>query len=289
MRRLATMLAAAFAALPAAAQLPGPDQLVPVVAHTAGAGNPPTYWLSDVVIRNLEEVPVTVGAVYLPSDRSNTWDGTFPVTLTLQPNETLLVEDVLGTWFGVSGNEKGFLFISASDEHFPENPAEARLLVTSRTYNTGDPRGTYGQTIAPNLFYWNGGSDLSQLTGIRHGGRYRSNLGVVNISFDEITVHMIFYDEDGIPLASTSRAIPAGSMKQWSLSSLGVPQRDGPISADLWLDPADVTPDPCNADQVTYFVAYVSKVDGNPDGTGDAEFIYATPREFPPAGMDCPE
>ncbi len=27
------------------------------------------------------------------------------------------------------------------------------------------------------------------------------------------------------------------------------------------------------------FIAYVSKVDGNPDGTGDAEFIYAAPND----------
>ncbi len=274
---------------PAAAQFPGPDQIVPVVAHTAGAGSPPTYWISDVVIRNLEDVQVTVGAVYFPANRANTWDGSFPVTFTLEPNQTLLVEDVLGTWFGITGNEKGILFISASDDHFPSNPAEARLLVTSRTYNTGDPRGTYGQTIAPNMLYWNGGPEPSQITGIRHGGRYRSNLGIVNISFDEITVHMIFYAADGTPVASASRTIPPASMRQWSLSSLGVPESDGAMSADLWLDPADVTPDPCTADQVTYFVAYLSKVDGNPEGTGDAEFIYATPRQFPPAGMDCPE
>jgi len=40
-----------------------------------------------------------------------------------------------------------------------------------------------------------------------------------------------------------------------------------------------VFPDPCATQFPNMFIAYVSKVDGNPDGTGDAEFIYAAPTD----------
>jgi hypothetical protein len=47
----------------------------------------------------------------------------------------------------------------------------------------------------------------------------------------------------------------------------------------LIADQADVLPDPCATQFPNMFIAYVSKVDGNPQGTGDAEFIYAAPTE----------
>lgn len=59
----------------------------------------------------------------------------------------------------------------------------------------------------------------------------------------------------------------------------------GPLTVELWLDPASQTPDPCNVDFPNMFVGYVSKVDGNPDGTGDGEFIYAAPTDE----LDCPD
>ena len=51
------------------------------------------------------------------------------------------------------------------------------------------------------------------------------------------------------------------------------------MTVELWLDPADIPGDPCTVDEddLVIFVAYATKVDGNPDGSGDGEFIYATP------------
>jgi hypothetical protein len=69
-------------------------------------------------------------------------------------------------------------------------------------------------------------------------------------------------------------------MEQWSLSTLGVPRTPGPLSIELSLDPASVTPDHC-ADMLNAsgFYAYVSPVDGASSGagTGDGEIIYAIP------------
>ena len=75
------------------------------------------------------------------------------------------------------------------------------------------------------------------------------------------------------------RTLQPASVSQWSFQQLGVPKQDGPLTVELWMHPDDVLPDPCATQFPNMFIAYVSKVDGNPDGTGDAEFIYAAPHE----------
>lgn len=285
-----------------AGQYMGDDHLVPVVARTQGGGQPPTYWVTDVVIHNVNPYPKTIGLAFFPFDQANDFDCTngcdYPVILSLEARETWLVEDVLGTLFQATGNTKGALLVSASAEDFPENrPPSGMLnliLVTTRTYNTGDPAGTYGQTIAPNMMVLNGSGEqggvpmASYITGARHGGRYRSNLGIVSIADEEVRVHFQVRDPQGSPFVGGYKDIPKLSGGQWSFSDLGVPQSELAYSVELWLDQSDVTPNPCQSDWTNYFAAYVSKVDGNPDGTGDAEFIWAVPTEMPPVGFICP-
>ncbi len=288
-RVLVVLITVTLVAAAVGAQERGDGFVVPVVAHSTGAGDPPTRWVSDLVLHNLMEEPVTVGMAFFPFGQSNDWDGTFPVTVDLAARETRLVEDVLGTLFHRSTNTKGILYVTCEQDAFPGNPVDAEILLTSRTYNTGSPAGTYGQTVPTNRLLWNGSATPSFITGARNDERYRSNLGIVNISFEPITVHYRILDAQGTALAESSVDLPAASGWQRLLSSLGIPKTGGPMTVELWLDPADVTPDPCEAERVTYFWAYVSKVDGNPEGTGDAEFLPAIPTELPPAGFDCGE
>ncbi len=284
---LVAVCAAVLAVGPAGAQERGEASVLPVVAHNQGQGIPPTWWVTDVTIHNLTDREITVGMAFFPFERDNDWGGTFPVTFPVGAHKTTLIEDVLGSRFGVTGNAKGLLYVTCSDEYFPENPADSSMIVTSRTYNTGSPEGTYGQTVAGNQLLWNGSATPSTIVGARNDDRFRSNLGIVNLSFNPITVHFRFLAADGTVLKEDEWAIPRASGIQRLFSSLGIGKVAGPITVELWLDPADVTPDPCQTDP-SYFAAYVSKVDGNPDGTGDAEFLYAVPTEIPPAGWDCP-
>ncbi len=276
-------------AAPASAQEKGDSFIVPVVAHTSGAGVPPTRWISDLVLHNMEDSKVTVGMIYLPFEHANDWDGTFPVTLDLSGRETLLIEDILGTLFHKTSNTKGLLFISCDPEYFPANPGGANLLLTSRTYNTGSPTGTYGQTVPSNTLLWNGSATPSYIAGARNDDRFRSSLGIVNVSLHPVTIHYRILDDRGNVLEQSSVDIPAASGWQRLFSNLGLGKVTGPMTLELWLDPADVTPNPCDTEDVSYFWAYVSKVDGNPDGTGDAEFLPAVPTELPPAGFSCDE
>jgi hypothetical protein len=259
-----------------------------VVAHTAGAGSPPTFWRSDVVVFNPTASILSVGFQFLPEGQPNIFDGTFTTTRQLGPRETLVAEDVLASMFGFTGNQKGALLVSASNKSFPSNPTDAALLATSRTYNSGNPQGTFGQTVASCLYYWNASKEPSVATGALQDQRSRTNLGIVSFSPKVVTVHYRVRRADSAVLVEGSKLLQTYSMGQWSLSEQGVANQTGPLTVELWLDPADVTPNPCSdPDNANAFVGYVSKVDGNPTGTGDGEFIYAVPTTSPPFVLAC--
>jgi len=57
---LAMVLAFGVAA-PGAAQVVDETQIFPVVAHTEGAGDPPTSWRSDLTVHNVMDSELTVG------------------------------------------------------------------------------------------------------------------------------------------------------------------------------------------------------------------------------------
>jgi hypothetical protein len=267
------------------AQLVNETQFFPVVAHTAGAGDPPTSWRTDLTVHNVMDGELTVGIMYFESGNIVEWDGEYDVTLTLPARGTRTVEDVVATLFGITSNSKGSLLLECDDSIFPQNPQSPRMLAHTRTYNVGSEIGTFGTSVATMQFtdaFINVGQSISVITGVRNDSDYRSNLGIVNFSFTVvgITVHYRFLDEDGAIVASGSRDLDPFDMNQWSFRNLGVPRVvEGPLTVELWLDPEDIPGDPCQLeeDDLVIFVAYATKVDGNPTGSGDGEFIYATP------------
>jgi len=272
---------------PGAAQMVNETQFFPVVAHTSGAGDPPTSWRSDLTVHNVMDAELTVGIMYFRSGQIPEWDGTYAVTLTLQARETRTVEDLVATLFGITANSKGSLLLECDDSIFPSNPDGSVMLVTTRTYNVGSEVGTFGTAVPTVQFadsFLNGGQSVSLITGVSNDEDFRSNLGIVNFSFAEvpITVHYQFLDEDGTVIASGSKDLDPFDMNQWSFRKLGVPSViEGPLTVELWLDPEDIAGDLCEIDEDDFviFVAYATKVDGNPSGSGDGVFIYATPRD----------
>ena len=283
---LTTVLVLAVVA-PGAAQMVSETQFFPVVAHTAGAGDPPTSWRSDLTVHNVMDGELTVGIMFFESGNVTEWDGIYTVTLTLQARETRTVEDIVATLFGITANSKGSLLLECDNSVFPSNPEDSMMLATTRTYNVGSEIGTFGTSVPTVQFsgtFLNGGQSVSLITGVRNDSDFRSNLGIVNFSFAEvpITVHYRFLDEDGVEIASGSKNLGIMDMNQWSFKKLGVPAViEGPLTVELWLDPDDIPGDPCEIeeDDLVIFVAYATKVDGNPTGSGDGVFIYATPLE----------
>jgi len=253
-------------------------QFFPVVARTAGAGG--TQWLSDVTVVNLTDAGVDCGLQFLPADHANLFDPTFPVRISLAAHETRLLADVLGSVFGYTEDIKGSLLLTVDSTLITTNPSGSLILATTRTFNTGSPDGTYGQTVPALSLSINPAETESYVTGARNDGEFRSNLGIVSMAlFAEITVHYQIMDSTGNAILEGEKDLQPASMGQWSFSELGVGSVEGPLTVKLWMDPDDVFPDPCASQFPNMFIAYVSKVDGNPEGTGDAEFIYAAPLE----------
>ena len=282
-----TMVLVLAVVAPGAAQMVTETQFFPVVAHTAGAGDPPTSWRSDLTVHNVKDAELTVGVMYFPSGQANPVEDTDEEILILQARETRTIEDVVVTLFGITENSIGALLLQCDESIYPSNPDGSVMLATTRTYNVGSEVGTFGTAVPVVQFadsFLNGGQSISLITGVRNDADYRSNLGIVNFSFAEIpiTVHYQFLDQDGFPIAgaSGSKDLDEFDMNQWSFRQLGVPRViEGPLTVELWLDPEDIPGDPCEIeeDDLVIFVAYATKVDGNPTGSGDGEFIYATP------------
>jgi len=266
----------ALAPIPAGAQVINDSHILPVVAHTPGAGDPPTAWVSDVIIHNPTAFTQTVGLALYRFGQANPIDADW-FLVEVAARQTRTYEDVLAEVFGVTDAALGLLVISCNSPGIPQNPEDCSLLVTSRTYNTGSPDGTFGQTVPSSLLSFNFTGQPSFVTGVRNDSRFRSNLGIVNGSEEAITIFYRVLDSDGGIIIANSVELLAVSGNQWSLASLGVGMVNDTLTIELWMDPDDVTPDACNAEENNQFLAYVSKVDGNPNGTGDAEFIPAMP------------
>lgn len=257
--RIATLaLATAVAVLPsvAPAQLVNSFQFIPVIVKTPGLNG--TFWQSDLSISNLSSYTVTVGAKYFPSGvGANTFNGTFPKSVPIASGQTLLVQDVLGSWFPSSGQGAGPLILAditpINCNVSPVPTAWSGLLaVNSRVYNTGDPRGTFSLSADPNLIGMNFTTFPSVITGVRHTGQaapgFRTNLSVVNFSTAGIRVLIKIFNASGALAAAESlQSIDALSFKQWRLDDFGVTNLGaGAGRIEVRLDPALVA-DPCTS------------------------------------------
>ena len=275
---LAALVLALCAAAPVHAQEIAHSQFFPILARTAGAGG--TRWVTDMTIHNMTSSQLIVGTQFLIADQANIFNPSFPNRFNLAPRETRLIEDVLNELYGYTTDIKGSMLVTVDPSLIPGNPTGAEILATTRTYNTGDPAGTFGQTVPALSWAINAAATTSVVTGVINSTRFRSNLGIMSMSLlASIKVHYRVLDGGGGTVTQGMKTMQPASVSQWSLQSLGVPKSDGPLTIELWMDPSDVLPDPCATNFPNMFMAYVSKVDGNPNGTGDAEFIYAAPND----------
>jgi hypothetical protein len=277
---LAILAIAIFAGSPVAAQEIAHTQFFPILARTAGAGG--TQWVTDLTVHNLSDTELVVGVQFLEADVANIFNPSFPDRFSLAARETLLVEDALNQLFGYDTDIKGAMVVTVSNTLLGTgvNPEGVEILATTRTYNTGDPAGTYGQTVPALSRAINAAATPSVVTGVVNSDRFRSNLGAMNMTFiDDLRIMYRVLDSSGAVIAEGQKTLQPASVSQWSLQKLGVPKLDDALTVEIRMHPDDVDADPCALNFPSMFMAYVSKVDGNPDGTGDAEFIYAAPND----------
>ena len=122
--------AAAVAALPFSAT--AATFVVP--AAGTGAGANASQWQSELTLHNAAPRPATLSVTF---HQGSTVLG--PVSVELQARETVSIEDIVHTKFGLASGT-GALVIDAADRQAKS------LAITSRTFNTS-ARGEFGQDI----------------------------------------------------------------------------------------------------------------------------------------------
>lgn len=298
MKRRAPFLVASLllmVGIPAMAQMVANVHLIPVVAKNKGQAG--TDWVSDVAISNVSGSPLALQLHFFKENTDNTFPPSQnPPTAEVAAGGSLLLTDVLGSFFPqVGSNTKGSLVIIASDLS-GQDPGP-KLAVSSRTYNNADPSRTYGQTVPSvsspfGYMVWGAGKAI--LPGVRQDSRFRTNIGVVNLSplvFPKpprLKVKLRIVQANGTPIREVTKEVEAMSLRQWSLPDLGV--NSLPVGrVEVTVDPSDPLYQPCQIRQDlsapgALFIAYYSKVDNT---TGDAEFGLGQVdwEEY----TDCPE
>jgi hypothetical protein len=266
---VATVCVALGIAAAAQAQFVSPVHLVPVVAKTAGAAG--TDWMTSMAISNVSASPAPMMALFFKEKQANSLFGVPTHQFTVGAGQTITVQDVLGTWFPQQGNTKGALLLLPSDGG-EEGP---NLAVMTRIFNNANPAATYGQAIPSSFVNLIIGRGTAVLTGARQDGAFRSNVGVVNISLTTISVIITTYNASGAQVAQVTKSVEPLSLRQYSMSELGVTTLAPAGRVEVTVDPATITWDPCDQDPTglasafAMFMSYISRVD---QSTGDSEF-----------------
>jgi hypothetical protein len=281
----------------AMAQVPMPVYVVPVVVKAPGANS--TNWSTDLFLTNLGAQTASVSAHYFPAGQANTFNGTFAKPdMSLTAGQTLIVSDVVGSWFPAAGaNTKGWLFIADTGaiNCNDDQPQVAKLAVSARVFNSTGGGATFGQIVEAAWGSINLSGEPTVFTGIRNNGAAkpgsRTNIGVANLSTVPISVEIKLFRSSGALAGTATRQISALSLGQWYLQSLGFPAFSGGGRVEVRLvEPSFPNFDPCadgdsalpgcidrcaegcngryTFSNVKSFIAYASNVD---NVTGDGE------------------
>jgi PKD repeat protein len=177
---------------------PAMTGVVAGVANVPGAQG--SDWHSDLFLHNAAAAQATVELFYSPAD------GTVgvPETVTVGPDQTLALEDVVASVFGVSGSGAIFWRVVGGD---PD-----QLLVSANTYNRVDVVQRYGQQI-PGVRWSDAGHAATHVQVPALAGRYRTNLGFAT-GADCTIVAVTGFDRSGALVAQRTLAVQPWSWVQ---------------------------------------------------------------------------
>ncbi len=191
---------------------PSNSRFIPQIAHLAG--NPPSFWKSDLFLTNPTSSAVTATLRYTPrgADGLATYQ---EVDVDVPARASRTVKDVLDALFHASG--AGSLEISP-----------ATLEAACRVYTPGAGPGLYGQGFLPigaENTAWLGGPATKLGTGGVAKGAYRSNLALVEVWGEGVTLRVVLLDRDGAKLGEKAVSLPPFGNTQINdvVGSLGGP------------------------------------------------------------------
>jgi hypothetical protein len=200
---------AVLAAMPAGAASISDTYVIPAAAHATGAGG--ELWQSDVQLFNPNATALSVDSVFV---NANGTSSTLGATVTIPPNATMSISDVVG-----SGGGEGAIILSGSQP----------FIVTSRAYAT-TTRGTFGESVVPAAEFIDGTTPDAFLVGLRSNAAARTNVGFFAAAdrSEPMTVTITVLDANGANAGSRIFVVPAGTMAavQVSLKSIAASTLD---------------------------------------------------------------
>lgn len=227
-----------------------------VLVPAAGSipGNNGTFFRSDISITNLRNVPQVVFMHWLPQGRAGAEFS--PVRLTLPSGSTISSEDFVTEILHESG--LGAIdIVSVTD--FSQEDGGGRLHVTSRIWSPqAGSAGTVSQSL-PSLEYLRIFSERVAITGLRHGPRFRTNVGIVNLDNGPQTFRVHVSGKDVLPVVPVFFDVPVAPR---SMQQVSVPwPDDSQIRVDVEVLPL------AGGGRLTLWTAYAANVD---NVTGDS-------------------
>ncbi|HEV7572087.1 MAG TPA: hypothetical protein VGQ21_11370 [Thermoanaerobaculia bacterium] len=185
-----------------------------VLPGVADITNDLAKWRSDVRIFNAGVDPQYVTLTLYPLN-----DATGPTisrSLTVNPGEVTILDNIVASRFGAT-NIGGAMHV--------DTLTDANLVVTGRTYNQIDGGGTFGQFIAavtPADAVGKGTRVLNVLQ-VEDSTRYRTNLGIAEVSGKPVTVEVSVFLPDAKVAPKVTIPLAANEYRQFRvLQQLGV-------------------------------------------------------------------
>jgi len=171
----------------------GPQvSVVAAAAHTKGAGR--SQWVTDLSIANPGEVEAEV-SVHVQRWQAESTDPE-PRSWQLAAGNSIELLDVLASQFAIDGN--------ATLRIESDRP----VVTVSRTYND-TPSGTFGQFArALPLGQAIGDEIVGHLLMLEDSPRFRTNIGVANLSDHEVSVEIELIAADGIKIGTEILNLP---------------------------------------------------------------------------------
>ena len=261
--RLLLLAALISLAIPAMAQV-NDTYVIPAAANAQGGFG--THWMTRFSVFNpWLDYPLRVSVTFVPSGGAQGIEE----LIELPPNSLAYSDNILSDLFGVQTGSGSLLVASFAEDNptVPNDVLSRSFLVTSDTYNN-HPNGTFGQTIEGT---WTGLLDykfdgISAIAhGIRNAGKWRTNVGALNLGRCNVTLRVNVYDADGVKILNQA---------PFYLPPLGHIQGGLPVSVDNGTVEFFVE-DPCVDDDDLYAVVfpYTSTIDNQ---SGDP--AYQSPK-----------
>jgi len=185
-----------------------------VLPGVADITNDLAKWRSDVRIFNAGVDPQYVTMTLYPLNDAT--GATLTRSLTVNPGEVTILDNIVASRFGAT-NIGGAMHV--------DTLTDSNLVVTGRTYNQVDGGGTYGQFIAavtPADAVGKGTRVLNVLQ-VEDSTRYRTNLGIAEVSGKPVTVEVSVFLPDAKVAPKVTIPLAANEYRQFRvLQQLGV-------------------------------------------------------------------